>query len=101
MSAPSSATSWAVLGRCGGGWRIFALPPAELAAHPGHEDSHELYLMCDDVQETVEELKKKGVEFTREVSDERFGLMTALRLPGGGKLALYEPTHPSPLAPRG
>lgn len=41
-----------VLGRCGGGWRIFALPPAELAAHPGHKDSHELYLMCDDVQET-------------------------------------------------
>ena len=57
--------------------------------------------MCDDVQETVEELKKKGVEFTREVSDEGFGLMTALRLPGGGKLALYEPAHPSPLAPRG
>lgn len=57
--------------------------------------------MCDDVQETVEELKKKGVEFTREVSDEGFGLMTALRLPGGGKLALYKPTHPSPLAPRG
>ncbi|HYN50393.1 MAG TPA: hypothetical protein VES62_05660 [Thermoleophilaceae bacterium] len=57
--------------------------------------------MCDDVQETVEEQKKKGVEFTREVSDEGFGLMTALRLPGGGKLALYEPTHASPLAPRG
>ena len=47
------------------------------------------------------ELKKKGVEFTREVSDEGFGLMTALRLRGGGELALYKPTHPSPLAPRG
>lgn len=56
--------------------------------------------MCDDVQETVEELTK-GVEFTREVSDEGFGLMTALRLRGGGELALYKPTHPSPLAPRG
>jgi catechol 2,3-dioxygenase-like lactoylglutathione lyase family enzyme len=34
----------------GGGWLIFALPPAELAAHPAEEDGrHELYLMCDDV----------------------------------------------------
>jgi catechol 2,3-dioxygenase-like lactoylglutathione lyase family enzyme len=82
----------------GGGWLIFALPPAELAAHPtdgnGH---HELYLMCDDVHATVAELRDKGVEFTREISDEGFGLMTALRLPGGGELALYEPRHPSPL----
>ena len=82
----------------GGGWLIFALPPAELAAHPtdgnGH---HELYLMCDDVHATVAELRGKGVEFTREISDEGFGLMTALRLPGGGELALYEPRHPSPL----
>jgi catechol 2,3-dioxygenase-like lactoylglutathione lyase family enzyme len=82
----------------GGGWLIFALPPAELAAHPtdgnGH---HELYLMCDDVHATVAELRDKGVEFTREISDEGFGLMAALRLPGGGELALYEPRHPSPL----
>jgi catechol 2,3-dioxygenase-like lactoylglutathione lyase family enzyme len=83
----------------GGGWLIFALPPAELAAHPTQGDSHhELYLMCDDVRATVEELAKKGVEFTREVSDEGFGLMTALRLPGGGELALYEPRHPTPLS---
>lgn len=86
----------------GGGWLIFALPPAELAAHPTDEDGHhELYLMCDDVQATVEELEGKGVEFTRPVSDEGFGLMTALRLPGGGELALYEPRHPSPLSPSG
>ena len=82
----------------GGGWLIFALPPAELAAHPtdgnGH---HELYLMCDDLHATVAELRGKGVEFTREISDEGFGLMTALTLPGGGELALYEPRHPSPL----
>jgi catechol 2,3-dioxygenase-like lactoylglutathione lyase family enzyme len=85
----------------GGGWLIFALPPAELAAHPTEGDAHqELYLMCDDVRATVEELAKKGVEFTREVSDEGFGLMTALRLPSGGELALYEPRHPTPLASR-
>jgi catechol 2,3-dioxygenase-like lactoylglutathione lyase family enzyme len=83
----------------GGGWLIFALPPAELAAHPdGGEGRHELYLMCDDIETTVEELKAKGVEFTREISDEGFGLMTALRLPDGSELAIYEPRHPSPLS---
>ena len=84
----------------GGGWLIFALPPAELAAHPdGGAGRHELYLMCDDIATTVEELKAKGVEFTKQVRDEGFGLMTALRLPGGGELAIYEPRHPSPLSP--
>ena len=83
----------------GGGWLIFALPPAELAAHPAEEGGrHELYLMCDDVHATVRELEAKGVEFTRPVSDEGFGLMTALRIPGGGELGLYERRHPSPLS---
>ena len=82
----------------GGGWLIFALPPAELGIHPTDgAGNHELYLMCDDIGTTVEELKAKGVEFTREITDARFGLMTALRLPDGGELAIYEPRHPSPL----
>jgi predicted enzyme related to lactoylglutathione lyase len=82
----------------GGGWLIFALPPAEVAAHPSDEEGrHELYLMCDDVEATIEELSAKGVEFTGPVSDEGFGLVTAIRLPGGGELGLYQPKHPSPL----
>jgi len=81
----------------GGGWPIFALPPAELAAHPTDgEVRHELYLMCDDIHATVEELKGRGAEFTRPVTDEGWGLITALAVPGGGELALYEPRHPSP-----
>ena len=84
----------------GRGWLIFALPPAEAAAHPAEgEEFHELYLMCDDVRATVEELSAKGVRFTREISAERFGLVTAFRLPGGSEVALYEPRHPSPLSP--
>jgi hypothetical protein len=83
----------------GGGWLIFALPPAELALHPHASGGpHQLYLMADDIHATVAELKVKGVEFMHEVSDERFGLLTAIRLPGGGELGLYEPRHPSPLA---
>jgi hypothetical protein len=84
----------------GGGWLIFALPPAELAAHPAEENGRcELYLMCDDVQTTVDDLAAKGVEFSRPVSDEGFGLVTTIRLPGGGELGLYEPRHPTPLSP--
>jgi SnoaL-like polyketide cyclase len=81
-----------------GGWLIFALPPAELAAHPAEEGGqHELSLMCDDVRATVAELKAKGVDVAGPISDEGFGLATAIRLPGGGELGLYEPRHPSPL----
>ena len=81
----------------GGGWLIFALPPAELAAHPSAESGrHELYLMCDDIEATREELALKGVEFTQPVSDEGWGLVTALSVPGGGELGLYEPRHPLP-----
>jgi len=86
----------------GGGWLIFALPPAELAAHPTSGDEHhELYLMCDDIQATVAELTGRGVEFTRPISEQGFGLMTAFAIPGGGELALYEPRHPTPLTPAG
>ena len=84
----------------GGGWLIFKLPPAELAVHPAATGgTHELYLMCDDVRATVDELTALGVEFVRDVSDEGFGLLTAIRLPGGGEVGLYEPRHPSPLFP--
>ena len=68
----------------GGGWLIFALPPAELAAHPAEENGrHELYLMCDDVNATVAELSARGAEIPGPVKDEGFGLLTAIRLPGG------------------
>ena len=84
----------------GGGWLIFALPPAELAVHPTTgEPKHELYLMCDDIHATVAALTAKGAQFTRPVSAEGSGLMTALQIPGGGELGLYEPRHPSPLSP--
>ena len=52
--------------------------------------------MCDDVQATVADLEGKGVEFSRPVTDEGFGLVTAINLPGGGEVGLYEPRHPIP-----
>jgi hypothetical protein len=84
----------------GDGWLIVALPPAELAAHPTDADGHhELYLMCDDIHATVAELKGNGVEFSRPISDERWGLITAIKMPDGGELGLYEPRHLTPIVP--
>jgi predicted enzyme related to lactoylglutathione lyase len=84
----------------GGGWLIFALPPAELAVHPADGQSrHELYLMCDDIRTTLAELTRKGAEVARDVSDQGWGLLAAIRLPDGSEFGIYEPRHPLP--PRG
>ena len=77
----------------GRGWLIFAAPPAEIAVHPADgEEYHELYLMCDDVDVTVAELKAKGVQ-TREILDQGWGRVTQIVLPSGDELGLYEPRH--------
>ncbi len=81
----------------GEGWLIFALPPGELAFHPG-SGGHELFLICHDIERTIEELEGKGVEFVAPISDEGYGLMARFRIPGAGEIGLYEPRHPSPLA---
>jgi catechol 2,3-dioxygenase-like lactoylglutathione lyase family enzyme len=82
----------------GDGWLIFALPPGELACHPGELGRHELYFMCHDLEATVAELEQRGVEFTAPVSDEGWGLLTRFAVPGAGEIGLYQPRHPSPLA---
>jgi hypothetical protein len=77
-------------------WLIFALPPAEAAVHPSDEnDRHELFLMCDDLETTMRELDAKGVA-CEPPSLQRWGRLTRLRLPGGGTLGLYEPSHARP-----
>ena len=87
----------------GDGWLIFALPPGELALHPGPgwgqaAGQHLLFFMCHDIERSVAELEGKGVEFVAPVSDEGYGLTTRFRVPGAGEIGLYEPRHPSPLA---
>ncbi len=86
----------------GDGWLIFALPPTELACHPGRgwdldAGNHLLFLMCHDVHRTVADLESKGVEFVAPITDEGYGLITRFKVPGAGELGLYEPRHPSPL----
>jgi hypothetical protein len=83
----------------GHGWQIFALPPAELAFHPSEKnDVHELYLMCDDVQDLIADMTRRGIP-TTPVHEERWGLLTRITLPSGGKLGIYQPKHASPLTP--
>jgi len=78
----------------GGGWLIFAMPPAELAFHPAAGPSHEIYLMCDDIETTMAELTAKGAEFDGPARDAGFGRLVRILIPGGGKMGLYEPRHP-------
>ena len=80
----------------GDGWLIFGLPPAEVAVHPSSKnDLHEFYLMSDDVEAFVAQMKKSriGCEPVRNLG---WGLLTQLTLPGGGKLGVYEPRHARP-----
>ena len=91
----------------GGGWLIFALPPAELGIHPSDGDfvqSHVehsmlgavLYLMCDDLPALVRTLEARGVSCT-EISAAPWGTKTTIRLPSGGEIGLYQPAHPTAL----
>src|SRR3954452_23339628 len=85
----------------GHGWLIFELPPGELPCPPTDDPAGgvpELYLMCPDVAATRAELETRGVEFVAPITDQSFGRLTRMRVPGSGELGLYEPRHPSPLA---
>jgi hypothetical protein len=82
----------------GEGWLIFGLPPAEVAVHPSTEkDAYELYLMCDDVEAFVAEMKTHNVA-CGPVQNQGWGLLTRMTLPGGGKLGVYQPRHARPKA---
>ena len=79
----------------GRGWLIFASPPAELAVHPAEDETgSELYLMCDDLAETLKELEAHGVTSVLPVSEQRWGIVTRIRLPSGDEFGLYQPKHP-------
>lgn len=84
----------------GHGWLIFAMPPLEAAFHDSEvNDRHELYLMCDDIAATLKALESKKVEVSA-VSEQRWGKLATFKLPGGGKIGIYQPKHPSPLKPK-
>jgi predicted enzyme related to lactoylglutathione lyase len=83
----------------GEGWLIFALPPAELAVHPAETSRREIYLLCDDLDVTVAALEAKGVRLARPITEQTWGRLTAIALPDGSEVGLYQPTHPRPVTP--
>lgn len=90
----------------GHGWLIFGLPAAELAVHPtdggpAAQAGHPLlgavlYLLCDDLQEVLRQLEAQAVPHT-EVTEAPWGIRTTIRLPSGGEIGLYQPSHPTAL----
>ena len=82
----------------GDGWLIFALPPAEAAVHPSDRSETELYLMSTDLAADMRTIESKGIRLSN-VERARWGSVTRFRLPGGARIGLYQPAHPSPIAP--
>jgi catechol 2,3-dioxygenase-like lactoylglutathione lyase family enzyme len=79
----------------GGGWLIFALPPAEAGVHPAEDASHQISFMCDDITATIAELRAKGIQFAGEPISAGFGVTTTMVLPGDVHVQLYQPRHPT------
>jgi predicted enzyme related to lactoylglutathione lyase len=87
-----------------GGWLIFKTGPSELGVHPSAGDvqgqpwsvgpHHEISLMCDDIAQTVEDLRARGTVFVQEIKQEGFGVTAKFEVPGAGEIMLYEPRHP-------
>jgi catechol 2,3-dioxygenase-like lactoylglutathione lyase family enzyme len=86
----------------GGGWLTFALPPTEVAFHPGAgwdqtEGHHLLFLMCDDIERTIADLEGKDVDFIEPITDEEWGRVTRFKVPGAGVMGLYQRSYAGPL----
>jgi catechol 2,3-dioxygenase-like lactoylglutathione lyase family enzyme len=83
----------------GDGWLIFDLPEADMGCHPAEPDrgapsgTPHVSFYCDDIQQTVTELKARGVEFTQPIEDEGYGLVTFFRVPGDFEVQLYQPKY--------
>jgi catechol 2,3-dioxygenase-like lactoylglutathione lyase family enzyme len=86
----------------GGGWWIFDLPEGDLGVHPIDDPAdaggHDVSFYCDDIHGTVADLKARGVEFTKDVEDHGYGLVTYFGAPGGITVQLYEPRYAKAIA---
>ena len=81
---------------------VLELPPAEVGVHPTgtHPEDpasgtphHELSFICDDINETVADLRARGVDVRGEPMNQGWGIAVMLALPGGLDVMLYEPRH--------
>src|SRR5690348_76709 len=81
----------------GGGFLLYAVPPSEIAIHEGSGGAHELFLMCDDIEDFVSDMRGRGLSIT-DARNHGWGIMSQLTLPGGGRLSVYQPLHKRPAA---
>jgi predicted enzyme related to lactoylglutathione lyase len=82
----------------GGGWLIFDAPEADLGVHPTENGgppsgTAEISFYCDDIEAAVAAMKRRGVEFTGDVQDHGYGLVTHFTVPGGFAVQLYQPKY--------
>jgi catechol 2,3-dioxygenase-like lactoylglutathione lyase family enzyme len=83
----------------GEGWLIFDLPEADMGCHPAEAEESKrsgtpnISFYCDDIRETMADLKARGVEFTQDVVDAGYGLITFFRMPGDFTVQLYQPLY--------
>lgn len=85
----------------GDGWLIFNVPEADMGVHPADDTgqqgapsgTHDISFYCDDIHETVAELKAKGVGFKGDVQEEDWGFTTFMKCPGDFYVHLYQPKY--------
>jgi catechol 2,3-dioxygenase-like lactoylglutathione lyase family enzyme len=83
----------------GGGWLICNMPEADLGCHPTEKGegppsgTADISFYCDNIEQTVAELKGRGVEFTHPVADQGYGLVTYFKVPGGFEVQLFQPKY--------
>lgn len=83
----------------GDGWLIFDLPEADMGCHPSDDKqgapsgTHDISFYCDDIEQTVSDLKGKGVEFKGEIEDHGYALVTFFSMPGNFYVQLYQPRY--------
>ena len=83
----------------GDGWLIFDVPEGDMGVHPADKTgkegapsgTHDISFYCDNIEDTVKELKDKGVEFKGEIEDREYGFVTYFKVPGNFYLQLYQP----------
>jgi catechol 2,3-dioxygenase-like lactoylglutathione lyase family enzyme len=86
----------------GDGWLIFKVPEADMGVHPSDSKdgakpgTHDISFYCEDIKQTVADLKSKGVEFTQDIADQGYGFVTYFKMPGGVEVQLYEPKYDKP-----
>jgi catechol 2,3-dioxygenase-like lactoylglutathione lyase family enzyme len=77
----------------GDGWLIFPMPEADLGVHPETAPGFHVSFYTDDIEETVQNLQTRGVQFTKPVEDHGYGLVTYFEALGGLEIELYQPHY--------